>query len=343
MKFNTAWISLTYNCNNKCKWCYAASNLQENHSKSFKPDYEKSTLDLLQGIGIHKIILIGGEPTLYQNLPGFMREIRRRDINFGLVTNGRSFSRPEFSREASNAGLQAITVSLLGPTREEHDCATQIEGSFYESLEGIRTAAKHGIAVSTNTVITKENSGKLEEIVDLLAKEPVKTITFNVCGACISEDKNNQLLPNPREAAEAFERVHKYASDKGIRTKLVTPTPLCLFSEEFRTRYTNKAITGGPCQLTHGRNFVIDYNLDVVPCTHLTGFPMFNLLESGKVIPPEEFRARFENPNGLAYQVRLKTKKYPDKQCDSCKAPCTGGCPIYWINFDPTKTVKRID
>lgn len=65
-KIPTVWLSITYRCNNKCSWCYAKNETQKNIDLSDKN--EKLFLDFLSELNVRKIILIGGEPTLYKNI-----------------------------------------------------------------------------------------------------------------------------------------------------------------------------------------------------------------------------------------------------------------------------------
>jgi len=67
--FNLAWLSLTYNCNNRCVWCYSASNDCESvRNKILDSEMEDGIINLLTSLGIQRVTLIGGEPTLYSNL-----------------------------------------------------------------------------------------------------------------------------------------------------------------------------------------------------------------------------------------------------------------------------------
>lgn len=45
-KFNTAWIAPTYNCNNRCRWCYADSNYN-NDRKYISKDHIVPIITLL--------------------------------------------------------------------------------------------------------------------------------------------------------------------------------------------------------------------------------------------------------------------------------------------------------
>ena len=121
-KFNVAWISLTYNCNNRCNWCYALSNLNENHKKTLKKEHEKPIVKLLSLLDIKRVILIGGEPTIYSNLSKIVEKLTDKGIVTGMVSNGRKLrdisledpsylewiTRSDFSIEVKEIAIKAI-------------------------------------------------------------------------------------------------------------------------------------------------------------------------------------------------------------------------------------------
>jgi radical SAM protein with 4Fe4S-binding SPASM domain len=335
--FGTAWIALTYDCNNRCKWCYADSNNPSDRDV-ISLRYLSDIADFLKKIGIKKTVLIGGEPTIYPFIQETISELANRQIGFGMVSNGRRFSDKGFSQLMSNSGLQYLTISFCGSNAESHDRLTQIRGSFNQAISGLRNASYAGIKVSTNLVINKATKGQLEDFVNNFSNEPLESMGFNICGPCVKDDANNEYLISPREAAASFEKIYYYSRQKGVKSKLITPTPLCFFSERFRSSPEfRKIVSSGPCQMVTGRNFVIDSNLDIVPCTHLTGFPMFSLLDAdGSLITQEEFISKLQDSEGEAYKLRDKMNHYPSVKCNDCQSDsCSGGCPLYWINSDP--------
>jgi radical SAM protein with 4Fe4S-binding SPASM domain len=339
-KFNTAWLVPTYNCNNMCSWCYANSNhLIEKQTLNEK--HEEGIINLLGSLGVKRTILIGGEPTLYKNLFGLLDKFGKTKINVGLVSNGRKLKDYEFAKGLRDHGLKGISISFGSYCSEIQDKFTGIDGSFNESITGLKNALSVGLKVSSNTVITKDNVGDLEKIVNLLG-DKVETMTWNFCGVCLSEDSNNKSILPPKDTARAFERIYDYTQKKGIKIKLVTPMPFCIFDKPYLEQFKKEeVIAGGPCQLSHGKNFVIEYNGNILPCTHFMDFPMMNIFRDEKVISGEEFVKEYFSPNEIPFKFRDKISKFPSSNCedDSCKEPCTGGCPLIWKIFKPEEVI----
>jgi radical SAM protein with 4Fe4S-binding SPASM domain len=340
IKFNTNWLTLTYTCNNHCIWCYAAPDSAP--LEFLDERYEKGIVDLLSSLKIKRTILIGGEPTLYPNLARIIKRIKEEEIDCGIVSNGRLFSDINFTKELKKSGLSSITFSIEGYNSESHDLITRTKGSFNQLVQGLENALSEGFYTSTNTVIDSSNSKDLEKIVDLVSNK-VKVMTFNIRGVCISKKEGDtQILPL-RESILAFQKTFQYAKSKEIKTRLVIPVPLCLFDSSYLEELKKERIvSGGPCQLTHGNNFVIDYNGDILPCTHLIDYPLFNIFIREEVMNGSDFRERYLNPNETPAIFRSQMRKYPSKKCDDghCKESCSGGCPLLWTLFDPEKEIK---
>ena len=338
-RFKVAWISLTYQCNNKCRWCYAASNDSSIERKHLDFKLENEVVRLFSELKIPRTILIGGEPTLYSNLENFIQNLTNSGIKTGMITNGRKFKNRNFVKRLKRAGLNYTTISIEGSCPEIHDKTTCIKGSLEESLEGLRIAQEEGIIISTNTLISSINLNDLDDCFKMLIEKNIKNIGYNICGMCITKNSNNDYIINPKDAISAFERIYLLAKQKNIEVRLVTPMPHCNFDNKLITELkTKNLIANGPCQLVHGRNFVLDYNGDVVPCTHLTEFPIFNAVKNNNIISGEEFLSRYNSEE--AQKFRETICRYPSVKCKNCNESCTGGCPLYWIRIDPEKEIR---
>lgn len=335
--FNLAWLSLTYQCNSRCVWCYAGSNdSQTARGKVLDDARLDGILDLVRDLGIPRLTLIGGEPTVYPALETVISKATARSIKTVLVTNGRRLRDRSFARTLWRAGLKHAAISIEGP-RDVHDRTTQVPESFDEAIGGLENALLEGMEVATNTVISAINHSHLNATVDALKHFRLKYLGFNIAGPCV-EGENAHLL-SPQEAAAAFEAVYLYSKSIGVETRLSTPVPVCGFSSHtIRELVRKRAVWGGPCQIVHGGNFVLDYNGDVIPCTHLTGFPLFNVFEGMRVIGRSEFIERYNSDYAALFRQRVA--RNASTKCDGCSEHCTGGCPLMWMRLDPEEEIK---
>jgi radical SAM protein with 4Fe4S-binding SPASM domain len=256
-----------------------------------------------------------------------------------MVSNGRKFRDLEFCKGLKSAGLDYATFSVEGSSSGIHDLTTQISGSFDDTITGIERAIDCGIAVSTNTVISSINLYDLEDMVDKLSSIGIKNMSFNVSGVCLSKSDNEEFMINPQEAINRFEKVYVYAKNKLVKIRLVTPMPLCNFDQTLIDEFKREKVIGNsPCQMSHGKNFVLDYNGDVLPCTHLTGYPLFNTFFDDRVMNSTEFLDRYNSAESQRFRVKMS--RYASSKCNNCNERCSGGCPLYWIKLNPDEQIK---
>ena len=85
-------LDLTQACNFSCPFCVDASII--NSGKSFNLETIKKTLEILHAKGLLSVILLGGgEPTLYKDFVAVVQEIKKKQLQVGIVTNGTKLDR----------------------------------------------------------------------------------------------------------------------------------------------------------------------------------------------------------------------------------------------------------
>ncbi len=102
-------------CNFRCPWCYSAElvlpekiKLQPKISEKVFFNFLKERQGLLKGV-----VLCGGEPTIHQNLPEFIKKIKKLGYLVKLDTNG---SNPKMLRELINKKLiDYVAMDIKAP------------------------------------------------------------------------------------------------------------------------------------------------------------------------------------------------------------------------------------
>ncbi len=158
-------IALGTLCNNACIFC-AQGELRANEAGP------RPVAEQIARIAPGEIVAFqGGEPTLFEELVGWIREADARGAGRILVqTNGRRLAYRAYARALREASSRlSLDVSLHGATEPMHDYHTQTPGSFKQTVIGLRNARAEGIEVGVTTVITRSNYRHLAEIV-LLAR-----------------------------------------------------------------------------------------------------------------------------------------------------------------------------
>lgn len=339
-KIPTVWLPITYKCNNRCSWCYAKNEAP--NKKELYISNEDLFLNFLSDLGVGKIVLIGGEPTLYKNIHNLINKFRKKNIRVGMVSNGRRLSDYGFCKKLKDVGISSTTVSIEGSKDYLHDGITNINGSFKQSIAGLENLIDLGIPASTETVMSKENNQDLENIVALTEQYDLKQSAYSICGVCLTDEQDSSFSFSLSEGAKLFERVFVKARYKE-RTKLVTSPLACSFDPQlYPEMKKSKSISKG-CFILTGSRFVLEPNGDIIPCVHFAGFPIMNVFENGKIMSTKKFLEEYNSEGGVNLQFRKLLSHYPSTKCkegDCWGTECLGGCPIFWSKYNPEDEIK---
>lgn len=226
------------NCNSNCLMCPAGDPER-------KQDYTgqwQTTLKLIEMLpdSICYYVITGGEPTL--NRQAFftvLDTIKSKFYDTGgiVLTNGRSFSSKELADEFIEKSPEDIMVAIPihGSTAAIHDAITQANGSFRQTLKGIRNLLDRGVCIELRIVVTKMNCDDTVGIAKLIADYfpdvfRVNFISLEVRGNCL---KNKDLVYiTPKESFEKSKDAIDYLLSKGINVGLYN-YPLCNVDREY--------------------------------------------------------------------------------------------------------------
>lgn len=162
-----AWET-TRNCNLACKHCRASA---DNGPYDGELDTEAAfrLLDQIAEVGKPIVILTGGEPLLRSDIYDIAGYGNGLGLRMVMAPNGTLITR-EHARKMAKAGIQRISVSLDGSTREIHDDFRGVEGAFDGAIRGIELAKEAGIEFQINTTISKVNLEEIPRIQELAIK-----------------------------------------------------------------------------------------------------------------------------------------------------------------------------
>ncbi|MBI3286637.1 MAG: GTP 3',8-cyclase MoaA [Chloroflexi bacterium] len=159
-------VSLTDRCNFRCVYCMPI------HAQFYRLDEVLSDAELLliiraaASLGVEKIRLTGGEPTLRRNLPDLVRAIAQipgiRDLS--MTTNGVRL--PRLARALKEAGLQRVNVSI-DTLDEEKFRRLRIFGELCEVFAGLDAAQEAGLSpIKINCVVVRGVNDR-QDVIDL--------------------------------------------------------------------------------------------------------------------------------------------------------------------------------
>jgi len=165
-RINYLRISLTDACNLRCVYCMP----EDMH---FRPRHELMTDEELlflvkvgASLGVNKIRLTGGEPTIRPNLVEILREIARTPgiKDLAMTTNGLMLDK--LAKPLAAAGLKRVNISIDTLDPEKFHRITRW-GNIDDVWRGIHAAEEAGlIPVKLNSVVVR-NFNDNEDMIDL--------------------------------------------------------------------------------------------------------------------------------------------------------------------------------
>lgn len=152
-------IRLSYKCNNNCRFCEVADQKET----YLEPGLEEVKVRLLQDKEYEIAEFFGGEPTISPYFLKLLRFITEQGKSSKINTNCRMFSYKEYSRKIAREKISHIATSVESHKAEVHDHLTRTNGSFRQTIDGIKNAKQEGIEVNTTAVMMKQNIHDLKK------------------------------------------------------------------------------------------------------------------------------------------------------------------------------------
>lgn len=172
-ELNYLFWECTSRCNLNCLHC--GSDCSKNCKLRDMPltDF-LSAIDTIKSIPKNFIVVFtGGEPLLRDDLEICGREIRKRGIRWGMVSNGYLYD-SERHISLLNAGMGALTFSLDG-MEENHNWLRNSRNSFSKVDLAIDLAANSNrLNFDVVTCVNKKNINELQAIYNYLLDKRVK-------------------------------------------------------------------------------------------------------------------------------------------------------------------------
>ncbi|MBF0331208.1 MAG: radical SAM protein [Candidatus Omnitrophica bacterium] len=161
-----AVLALTYKCQCRCVHC-SAGNFRTS-SEELTVDAWKKVIDALDALGVPRIHISGGEPTLKQGVDDIIRYAASKGMVTFLETNGFALDE-SLVLKLKAAGVASIDISLDSTDAGTHDKLRCLDRSFDKAMHAIDLCRKHKMVYMVSSYATKENifSGELKKVMVL--------------------------------------------------------------------------------------------------------------------------------------------------------------------------------
>lgn len=218
-------------CNHACPMC---SNTGLPDRQRFATPELLRRLDFVAGLGFHRVVLTGGEPTIHPGFGELIGRLRDLKIRWDINTHARSFRDARFAARARNAGLGRALVSLHG---HEPEVSATMSGaprrSYDETTAGVDALLGLGVDVTLNLVLSTLNAGSVREYLALCADRfrgrPRVKLTFPTL-----QSKGRDWAPlqlRYSDLTDTLRALPGWAAELGVAVEYQS-FPLCITQDE---------------------------------------------------------------------------------------------------------------
>lgn len=232
------YFFITSRCNSNCIMCPSAPQSRKRNDSLSINDHILVANHIPSDV--QHLTITGGEPFLVGEdifrLFSFLKE-KFPKTEILVLTNGRVFALDKYVDKMRDCAspFYIFAIPIHGSTAGLHDLITQVNGSFCQTLTGIRKLLSVGLRVELRIVVSKLNYEDFENIAHLIVEmcpqiEYVSVIAMEMTGSA-ALNRNIVWLPY-RETADAIESGVMHLIHNGIDTRLYN-FPLCTVNSRF--------------------------------------------------------------------------------------------------------------
>lgn len=302
-------LALTYRCGNNCVHCYAGG---PHETKELKTKEWFRVMDKLYATGIPHVVFTGGEPTSRDDLDQLIGYAQKLGLVSGLVTNGRRLKDAAYLNRLIEAGLDHVQITVESHDEKVHDKVTCAEGSWQETVQGLKNAIATPMYTLSNTTLNQYNVKDILKTIDFLHDLGLKQFA---CNSLIYSGEGPQIAKefalNEASLEPILLGIKTHAANLDMDFTWYTPTQYCVLSP-LELELGIKSCSA--CRIS----MCIEPDGTVIPCqSYFT--PLGNILT-------DNWSKIWDNP--LCYHLR--SRKYAPDKCQGCLQlnTCGAGCPL---------------
>ncbi|TRZ87597.1 MAG: heme b synthase [Methanosarcinales archaeon] len=207
-----AW-ELTNACNLACIHCRASAIKDPAPDELSTAEAKHFVDELIEYKPI--IILTGGEPLLRSDVFDIAQYASGHGLRVVLATNGTLLT-SDIAKKLKDVGIQRVSISIDGSTKETHDIFRGETGAFEAALRGIDILKNAGLSFQINTTITKRNLTEIPNIYELALELGASALhIFLLVPTGRGEEIESEEIP-----PEEYERVLNWFYDKSKTSRI---------------------------------------------------------------------------------------------------------------------------
>ena len=157
-------LEITDKCHLNCKHCFTnANSIKETDNMSF--GVVKKLLKELKKIGIKRLTISGGEPSLRDDYLKILNYAKILNFELYLFTTGFRVNNQDILQLKKICKMVCVS---LDPPDHHHDLLRQEKGTYKKAIKFIKKLSAENIPIYTQSMITSRNLNQLDSIKNLL-------------------------------------------------------------------------------------------------------------------------------------------------------------------------------
>jgi MoaA/NifB/PqqE/SkfB family radical SAM enzyme len=168
-------LRLGFRCNQRCAMCFQGRSWPDPPA-----ELVRTWLDELGAAGVDMLMLTGGEPTVFPELPELIeRASQRYGMEVHLQTNGVMLADAEYLAMLVEAGLAVVSVAFHSADPAASDELTGSAGGHERTVRGIENALGANLLVLLVACVEDATVGGLEQYAEFVVRELVRPFSDN--------------------------------------------------------------------------------------------------------------------------------------------------------------------
>ena len=200
-------ISITDRCNFRCVYCMEPDVQFQARENVMTPGEIIRMARVAQSLGVRKIRLTGGEPTLHPQLTDIISGIRAvTDVEIAMISNGSLLTRQKLSAWKC-AGLDRMTISIDSVRADRFARVTRSTVTPEDVIAGIEMCVAEGLTpLKLNAVLVRgQNDDEAVELARLARRFGVEMRFIEYMPLDSAHAWDRSLMVTARETREAIE------------------------------------------------------------------------------------------------------------------------------------------
>ncbi len=224
-------LKVGYSCNDACIHCVVDDFRDALRNKHMKQD--KTFTEIAQEMREARergdiLVITGGEPTIRPDFWDIVKLAKQLGYKIMLQSNGRAFAKADFAQHLIDCrGIINFCIALHGPNAQIHDRITQRDGSYEETIQGLKNIHQLGFNFGGKIVISRQNFQVLPTIAERFAQLQASSVDIAFPHAQGRASKMwEQVVPRYKEISDYVKQAAQYLLNKKINVRLET-FPFC--------------------------------------------------------------------------------------------------------------------